>query len=257
MQTVRRVRTNMMNSRVKKSEVRWWEENEDGCWGTGWDGRNVMQKGCEWATLEMTSSGWTGRYFTTCWGDIYPSHSRSKWMGGWRCPQTTRRVKPKYFSMEHVHEEERKHQPWGALPHYLHVGEGAGQGACTWPPLLLQSSAQHLKLPFLLPHRGQQGGRARTLLHSHAESRAEDRQDRAESTPESREPSTRGQTTQRTDQEPWTHSEASAQINVLIKPTQVEPAWERRREEEEVPRKTRRKEDEREAGKCSSPVIHR
>lgn len=58
---------------------------------------------------------------------------------------------------------------------YLHVGEGAGQGASTRPPLLLQSSAQHLKLPLLLPHRGQQGGRTRTLLHSHAESRAQDR----------------------------------------------------------------------------------
>lgn len=61
------------------------------------------------------------------------------------------------------------------IPCYLHVGEGAGQGAGTWPPLLLQSSAQHLKLPLLLPHRGQQGGRTRTLLHSHAESRAQDR----------------------------------------------------------------------------------
>lgn len=61
------------------------------------------------------------------------------------------------------------------FPRYLHVGEGAGQGAGTRPPLLLQSSAQHLKLPLLLPHRGQQGGRTRTLLHSHAESRAQDR----------------------------------------------------------------------------------
>lgn len=58
---------------------------------------------------------------------------------------------------------------------YLHVGEGAGKGAGTRPPLLLQSSAQHLKLPLLLPHRGQQGGRTRTLLHSHAESRGQDR----------------------------------------------------------------------------------
>lgn len=68
---------------------------------------------------------------------------------------------------------------WGRMgvvfPRYLHVGEGAGQGAGTRPPLLLQSSAQHLKLPLLLPHRGQQGGRTRTLLHSHAESRAQDR----------------------------------------------------------------------------------
>lgn len=63
----------------------------------------------------------------------------------------------------------------GGVPRYLHVGEGAGQGAGTRPPLLLQSSAQHLKLPLLLPHRGQQGGRTRTLLHSHAESRAQDR----------------------------------------------------------------------------------
>lgn len=63
----------------------------------------------------------------------------------------------------------------GFVPCYLHVGEGAGQGAGTRPPLLLQSSAQHLKLPLLLPHRGQQGGRTRTLLHSHAESRAQDR----------------------------------------------------------------------------------
>lgn len=62
----------------------------------------------------------------------------------------------------------------GVVPRYLHVGEGAGQGASTRPPLLLQSSAQHLKLPLLLPHRGQQGGRTRTLLHSHAESRAQD-----------------------------------------------------------------------------------
>lgn len=60
----------------------------------------------------------------------------------------------------------------GFVPCYLHVGEGAGQGAGTRPPLLLQSSAQHLKLPLLLPHRGQQGGRTRTLLHSLAESRA-------------------------------------------------------------------------------------
>lgn len=75
---------------------------------------------------------------------------------------------------------------WGCFPRYLHVGEGAGQGAGTRPPLLLQSSAQHLKLPLLLPHRGQQGGRTRTLLHSHAESRAQDRtgQDRAGSTPD-------------------------------------------------------------------------
>lgn len=63
----------------------------------------------------------------------------------------------------------------GIVPRYPHVGEGAGQGAGTRPPLLLQSSAQHLKLPLLLPHRGQQGGRTRTLLHSHAESRAQDR----------------------------------------------------------------------------------
>lgn len=63
----------------------------------------------------------------------------------------------------------------GIVRCYLHVGEGAGQGAGTRPPLLLQSSAQHLKLPLLLPNRGQQGGRTRTLLHSHAESRAQDR----------------------------------------------------------------------------------
>lgn len=63
----------------------------------------------------------------------------------------------------------------GFDPCYLHVGEGAGQGAGARPPLLLQSSAQHLKLPLLLPHGGQQGGRTRTLLHSHAESRAQDR----------------------------------------------------------------------------------
>lgn len=63
----------------------------------------------------------------------------------------------------------------GDVSRYLHVGEGAGQGAGTRPPLLLQSSAQHLKLPLLLPHRGQQGGRTRTLLHSHTESRAQDR----------------------------------------------------------------------------------
>jgi len=53
------------------------------------------------------------------------------------------------------------------VPRYLRVGEGAGQGAGTRPPLLLQSSAEHLKLPLLLPHRGQQGGRARRApLHS-------------------------------------------------------------------------------------------
>lgn len=63
---------------------------------------------------------------------------------------------------------------WSA-GHYLQGGEGAGQGAGARPPLLLQSSAQHLKLPLLLPHRGQQGGRTRTLFHSHAESRAQDR----------------------------------------------------------------------------------
>lgn len=57
-------------------------------------------------------------------------------------------------------------------PCYLHVGEGAGQGAGTRPPLLLQSATQHLKLPLLLPHWGQQGGRTRALLHSHAEGRA-------------------------------------------------------------------------------------
>lgn len=71
----------------------------------------------------------------------------------------------------------------GFVPCYLHVGEGAGQGAGARPPLLLQSSAQHLKLPLLLPHRGQQGGRTRTLLHSHTESRA---QDSTGSTPQSK-----------------------------------------------------------------------
>lgn len=40
----------------------------------------------------------------------------------------------------------------GSVWFYLHVGEGAGQGAGTRPPLLLQSSAEHLKLPLLLPH---------------------------------------------------------------------------------------------------------
>ena len=96
--------------------------------------------------------------------------------------------------MENVRAGEWKRRGEGAwfVPCYLHVGEGAGQGAGTRPPLLLQSSAQHLKLPLLLPHRGQQGGRTRTLLHSHAESRAEDRtgQDRTRSTPESRGEST-------------------------------------------------------------------
>lgn len=72
----------------------------------------------------------------------------------------------------------------GFGPCYLHVGEGAGQGAGTRPPLLLQSSAQHLKLPLLLPHRGQQGGRTCTLLHSHAESREQDRTGQGQ--PESR-----------------------------------------------------------------------
>lgn len=40
----------------------------------------------------------------------------------------------------------------GSVWFYLHVGEGAGQGAGTRPPLLLQCSAEHLKLPLLLPH---------------------------------------------------------------------------------------------------------
>lgn len=71
--------------------------------------------------------------------------------------------------------EGRMTSVWGVVWFYLHVGEGAGQGAGTRPPLLLQSSAQHLKLPLLLPHWGQQGGRTRTLLHSHAESRSEHR----------------------------------------------------------------------------------
>lgn len=35
------------------------------------------------------------------------------------------------LSLECVHEEERRGGPWGHFRHYLHVGEGAGQGAST------------------------------------------------------------------------------------------------------------------------------
>lgn len=92
------------------------------------------------------------------------------------------RMNPQHFSIGKRAWGGKKLWLGGSL-RYLHVGEGAGQGASTWPPLLLQSSAQHLKLPLLLPHGGQQGGRTCTLLHSHTESRA---QERTESTPERR-----------------------------------------------------------------------
>lgn len=128
----------------------------------------------------MYSSDCIGRPFATCWGGIYPPHEASSATQagpkGWDESDHKDNSKGESQTLSSGMFMFRKEEETvGAFPHYLHVGEGAGQGASTWPPLLLQSSAQHLKLSFLLPHRGQQGGRARTLLHSHAESRAEDR----------------------------------------------------------------------------------
>lgn len=104
--------------------------------------------------------------------------------------------------MEKVHEGTKGRRVRGR---YLHVGEGAGQGAGTRPPLLLQSPAQHLKLPLLLPHGGQQGGRTCTLLHSHTESRAQDRTGPSPHSTGTDESNTR--IYQRTDRKPPTYTQ--------------------------------------------------
>lgn len=83
----------------------------------------------------MTSSGWTGRSFTTCGVGVYPPtwsfECRTAGPNGWdgRMKVTTDKTEGEghLLSTEHVHEEESKHWLWGHFCITCMLGRGRGR----------------------------------------------------------------------------------------------------------------------------------
>lgn len=150
------------------------------------------------------------------------THSRSKWMGGWRCPQTTRRVKPKYFP-RNTCMRKRGNINRGVGGHYR-ITCMLGRGRGRVPAHDLRSSSRaRLSISNCLSCSRTEASREAVLAHCSIHTlRVEQRTGQGRiNTREHRTFYQGDRQPQRTDQEPGTRSEA---VNVRRKPTQVQPA---------------------------------